>query len=60
MHQNWLGLPFTISSVIVQSARNSEAALRAARLTFMRWRRIPYWCVRADEVEIEPLRSISR
>ena len=27
-----LGLPFTITSVIVQSARNSERALRAAQL----------------------------
>ena len=55
-----LGLPFTITSVVVQSARNSERALRAAQLKFMRWSRIPHWRVRADEAKVEPLRSVSR
>jgi hypothetical protein len=52
-----LGLPFTITSVVVQSARNSERALRAAQLKFMRWSRIPHWRVRADKAEIEQLGS---
>lgn len=38
-----LGLPFTITSVVVQSARNSERALRADQLKFMRWSRISDW-----------------
>jgi len=54
-----MGPPFTITSVVIQSARNSERALRAAQLRFMRWSRIPHWRVRADEAEIEPLRSVS-
>jgi hypothetical protein len=54
-----LGLPFTITSVVVQSARNSERALRAAQLKFMRWSRIPHWRVRADKAEIEQLGSAS-
>ena len=54
-----LGLPFTITSVIIQSVRNSERALRAAQLKFMRWSRILHWRVRADEAEIELLRSVS-
>ena len=54
-----LGLPFTIRSVIVQSARNSERALRAAQLKFMRWSRIPHWRVRADEAKVEALSSVS-
>ena len=53
-----LGLPFTITSVVIQSARNSERALRAAQLKFMRWSGIPDWRTRADEAEIEPLRSV--
>jgi hypothetical protein len=52
-----LGLPFTITSVVVQSARNSERALRAAQLKFMRWSRIPHWRARADKAEIEQLGS---
>ena len=36
-----LGLPFTITSVVIQSARNPERALRAAQLRFMRWSGIP-------------------
>ena len=55
-----LGLPFTITSVVIQSARNPERALRAAQLKFMRWSWIPHWRVRADETEIESLRSVSR
>ena len=54
-----LGLPFTITGVIVQSARNSERALRAAHLRFMRWSRIPHWRMWADDAKIEPLRSVS-
>jgi hypothetical protein len=54
-----LGLPFTITSVVIQSARNPERALRAAQLKFMRWSGIPHWRVRADETEIESLRSVS-
>ena len=55
-----LGLPFTITSVVVQSARNSERAFQAAQLKFMRWSQVPHWRVRADEAEIKPLRSVSR
>ena len=47
------GLPFTITSVIVQSARNPERACRAAQLKFMRWSRIPHWRAR------EPMRQRS-
>jgi hypothetical protein len=54
-----LGLPFTITSVVVQSARNSERALRAAQLKFMRWSRISDWRARADHAKVEPLRSVS-
>jgi hypothetical protein len=53
-----LGLPFTITSVVIQSARNSEQAIRAAQLRFMRWSGITHWRVRADEAKIEPLRSV--
>ena len=53
-----LGLPFTITSVVVQSARNPERALRAAQLKFMRWSRISDWRVRADEAKVEPPRSV--
>ena len=53
-----LGLSFTITDVIVQPARNSKRALRAAQLRLMRWSRIPHWRVRADEVKVEPLRSV--
>ena len=53
-----LGLPFTITSVIVQSARNPDRARRAAQLKFMRWSGITHWRVRADEAKIEPLRSV--
>ena len=42
-----------------QSARNSERALRAAQLKFMRWSRIPHWRVRADEAKVEALSSVS-
>ena len=52
------GLPFTITSVIVQSARNPERARRAAQLKFMRWSRISDWRARADEARVEPLRSV--
>ena len=31
-----LGLPFTIASVVVQSARNPDRALRAAKIKFAR------------------------
>src|SRR5215204_6216688 len=55
-----LGLPFTITSVVIQSARNSERALRAAQLRFMPWSRIPDWRVRADEAKVEPLGSVFR
>ena len=55
-----LGLPFTITSVVIQSARNSERALRAAQFRFMRWSRIPDWRVRADEAKVEPLGSVFR
>ncbi len=54
------GLPFTITSVIVQSARNPDRARRAAQLKFMRWSGISGWRVRADEAEIEPLPALSR
>ena len=53
-----LGLPFTIASVVVRSARNPDRARRAAQLKFMRWSGIPHWRVRADEAKIEPLRSV--
>jgi hypothetical protein len=53
-----LGLPFTITSVVVRSARNPERALRVAQLKFMRWSGITHWRVRADEAKIEPLRSL--
>jgi len=53
-----LGLPFTIASVVVQSARNPEQALRAAQLKFMRWSGISDWRVRADEAKVEPPRSV--
>jgi hypothetical protein len=52
------GLPFTIASVVVRSARNPERALRAAKIKFMRWSGISDWRVRADEVKVEPLRSV--
>jgi len=55
-----LGLPFTITSVVIQSARNSERALRAAQLRFMRWSKIPDWRVQADEAKVEPLGSVFR
>jgi hypothetical protein len=48
-----LGLPFTITSVVVRSARNPDRALRAAQLKFMRWSGIPHWRERANETEIE-------
>jgi len=53
-----LGLPLTITSVVIQSARNPERARQAAQLKFMRWSGIPDWRARADEAEIEPLRSV--
>jgi hypothetical protein len=52
------GVPFTITSVVVRSARNPERALRVAQLKFMRWSGITHWRVRADEAKIEPLRSL--
>ena len=55
-----LGLPFTIASVVVRSARNPDRALRAAQLKFMRWSGITHWRVRANQTEIESLRSMSR
>ena len=55
-----LGLPFTITSVVVRSARNPERALRVAQLKFMRWSGITHWRVRANQTEIESLRSVFR
>ena len=55
-----LGLPFTIASVVVRSARNPDRARRAAQLKFMRWSGITHWWVRANQTEIESLRSMSR
>src|SRR4051794_2051614 len=49
----------TITSVVIQSARNPERALRAAQLKFMRWSGIPHWRGRADETKIGSLRSVS-
>ena len=54
-----LGLRLMVKAVIVRSAHNSERALRAAKLKFMRWSRIPHWRARADEAEIKLLRSVS-
>jgi hypothetical protein len=54
------GLPFTIASVVVRSARNPDRALRAAQLKFMRWSGITHWRVRANQTEIESLRSVFR
>jgi hypothetical protein len=52
-----LGLPFTIASVHVRSARSPDRALQAAELRFKRLLGLSDWRVRADAVEIEPLRS---
>jgi hypothetical protein len=53
-----LGLSFTITLVLVQSARSPERALRAAKIKFKRWSRISDWRVRADEVRIEQVRAV--
>jgi len=53
-----LGLPFTIASVVVRSARSPERALRAAEIKFARLLGLPNWRVRADVAEIEQLGSV--
>ena len=52
-----LGLPFTIASVVVRSARNPDRALRTAKIKFARLFGVPDWRVGADTAEIEQLGS---
>ena len=53
-----VGLPFTVASVEVRSARSPERALRAAELKFRRLLGLPDWRMRADAAEIESFGSM--